>query len=371
VTHLKGRGSSGAPAGRKRSARAARVVGTRRVGIVSTSGPVKVAMIGLGWWGRKMTAVLAKAKDDIEIVCAAEPDPAGKEFAEANGFEHYDSDAEALQHPGVEAIIFATPHSLHAGQIARAVAAKKHIFCEKPLALTGKEAEAAVDACAKNKLVLGTGHERRFEPPVAQMLTMARSGLLGRIQQVEGNFSHDKFTALAPGNWRLDESEAPVGGMTATGIHLTDLATALLGQARDVRVSCESLSSRIPQGDTVSLHIRFKGGGTAYVSASLAMPFVSRFAVYGSRGWIDIRDKAHVEAPAGWVVTAAMAGGPITVTEVPPAEPVKDNLVAFARAIRGEALYPITGEDLVNNITILEATIKSAASDGAVVKVLN
>ena len=66
-------------------------------------------------------------------------------------------------------------------------------------------------------------------------------------------------------------------------------------------------------------------------------------------------------------VTAAMAGGPITVTEVPPAEPVKDNLVAFARAIRGEALYPITGEDLVNNITILEATIKSAASDGAVV----
>ena len=123
--------------------------------------------------------------------------------------------------------------------------------------------------------------------------------------------------------------------------------------------------------DQRPVHIRFSGGGTAYVSASLAMPFVSRFAVYGSRGWIDIRDKAHVEAPAGWVVTAAMAGGPITVSEVPPAEPVKDNLVAFARAIRGEALYPITGEDLVNNITILEATIKSAASDGAVVKVLN
>ena len=114
-----------------------------------------------------------------------------------------------------------------------------------PLALTRKEAEAAVDACAKNKLVLGTGHERRFEPPVAHMLTMARSGQLGRIQQVEGNFSHDKFTALAAGNWRLNELEAPVGGMTATGIHLTDLATALLGRARDVRVSCESLSSKI------------------------------------------------------------------------------------------------------------------------------
>ena len=199
------------------------------------------------------------------------------------------------------------------------------------------------------------------------MLAMARSGQLGRIQQVEGNFSHDKFTTLDPRNWRLNAEEAPVGGMTATGIHLTDLAVALLGQARDLRVSCERLSSEIPQGDTVSVHVRFREGGTAYVSASLAMPFVSRFAVFGSKGWIDIRDKAHVEAPAGWIVTSVIGGGGITVTDVPAAEPVKDNLVAFARAIRGKAPYPITGEELVNNITILEAAIKSAASDGAVV----
>ena len=329
--------------------------------------PVKVAMIGLGWWGKKMIAVLQQARNDIEIVCAAEPNPAGREFAAANNLRHYSSDQEAIQHPGVEAVILATPHSLHAEQIERAVAAGKHIFCEKPLALTRKAAEAVVAACAKNNLVLGMGHERRWEPPVAQLLAMARSGELGRIQQVEGNFSHDRFMTLDAGNWRLNADEAPVGGMTATGIHLTDLAVALLGRARDLRVSCERLSSKIPQGDTMSVHVRFKDGGTAYVSASLAMPFVSRFAVFGSKGWIDIRDKAHVESPAGWVVTSAAGGGPITVTEVPPSEPVKDNLVAFARAVRGEVPYPITGEDLINNITILEATIKSAASDGAVV----
>src|SRR5581483_8709454 len=122
---------------------------------MSKTGPVKVAMVGLGWWGKKMTAVLQKAKDDLEIVCAADPQPAGKEFAEANGLKHYGSDAEALQHPGVEAVILATPHSLHAEQIERAVAARKHIFAEKPLALSKKGAEIAVDACAKNKLVLG------------------------------------------------------------------------------------------------------------------------------------------------------------------------------------------------------------------------
>jgi predicted dehydrogenase len=336
---------------------------------MNSKGPVKVAMIGLGWWGRKMTVVLQKAKDDIEIVCAAEPNLAGKEFADTNGFAWYPDFKAALRHPGVEAVILATPHSLHAEQIKSAAAAKKHIFCEKPLALTRKGAEAAVRLCKRNRLVLGMGHERRWEPPVARMLDMARSGALGRIHQVEGNFSHDKFTTLDKSNWRLNKKEAPVGGMTATGIHLTDLAAALLGPAKDLRVSCERLSSKIPQGDTMSVHVRFKGGGTAYVSASLAMPFVSRFAVFGSKGWIDIRDKAHVEAPAGWVVTSAMAGEPIVVADLPPAEPVKDNLVAFARAIRGGPDYPIEGKELVNNISILEAIIKSASKNGAVVKV--
>ncbi len=173
------------------------------------NGPVKVAMIGLGWWGKKMTAVLKKAGMDIEIVCAAEPNPAGAEFAAANGFKHYASFKDALKHPGVEAVILATPHSLHAEQIKASVAARKHIFCEKPLALTKKGAEYAVNACKKNKLVLGMGHERRWEPPVAKMLEMARNGALGRIQQVEGNFSHDKFTTLDPNKLALEQEGSP------------------------------------------------------------------------------------------------------------------------------------------------------------------
>ena len=334
---------------------------------MSSHGPVRLAMIGLGWWGRKMTAVLQKAKQDIEIVCAAEPNPAGADFAKENDFPCYQNDNAALEHPGVEAVILATPHSLHAEQIERAVAAGKHIFCEKPLALTKAGAERAVNACAAKKLVLGMGHERRFEPPVAAMIEAAQNGSLGRLLQVEANFSHDKFVSLDAGNWRLDPAEAPVGGMTATGIHLTDLSTLLFGPARDVRVSCEKLASDIPQGDTMSAHIRFRGGGTAYISATLATPFISRFAVFGSKGWIDIRDKAHVESPAGWVVTSAETGSAIATVEIPPAEPVKDNLVSFARAIRGKETYRITGPQLVNNIAILEAIIASAAQDGAVV----
>jgi predicted dehydrogenase len=258
--------------------------------------------------------------------------------------------------------VLATPHSLHGAQIEAAVAAGKHVFCEKPLALTKAGAVKAVALCRNAGLVLGMGHERRWEPPVADLLGKADAGVLGRVHQVDANFSHNKFLSLDRNNWRLKPDQAPAGGMTATGIHLLDLSVRLLGPAESVLCHCEQLSSDLPQGDTVAAYVKFRGGGTSYVSASLANPFVSRFAVYGAKGWVDIRDKAHVESPAGWIVTSAMDGGSIVTSEVPPAEPVKDNLLSFARAVRGAETYPITGAQLIDNIALLEAVFASALS---------
>lgn len=324
---------------------------------------VRTAILGLGWWGRKMVQTMRAHREHLMFVRAVEPAlDAARDFASAHDLALTGDEQDVLDDPSIDAVVLATPHALHEAQIERAVAAGKHVFCEKPLALTRAAAERAVDLCRGAGLVLGMGHERRFEPPIADLIAQADSGRLGRIQQIEANFSHDKFLALAPSNWRLDPSQAPAAGMTATGIHLTDLAVRLLGRARDVRVSSERLASDIPQGDTLSTHIRFAGGGTAYVSASLAMPFVSRFAVYGNRGWIDVRDKAHVESPQGWVVTRAYAGSAIEVFEVPPAEPVRENLEAFAKAVRGEADYPITGEEMIANIALLEAIVRGARS---------
>lgn len=327
------------------------------------SAPVRIALVGLGWWGKKMLAVLQAAPDEIEVVRAVEPNLAGvAELCTERQLTVSADYTDALGDTNVEAVVLATPHALHTEQIKAAVAAGKHIFCEKPLALTAVEAARSVALCREAGLVLGMGHERRWEPPIAEMLARADAGALGRIQQIEANFSHDKFVALDRDNWRLKPDQAPAGGMTATGIHLLDLSVRLLGQAENVLCHCEGLSSDLPQGDTVAAYVKFAGGGTSYVSASLSNPFLSRFTVIGSKGWVDIRDKAHVEAPEGWVVTEALADGPISVREVAPAEPVKDNLVAFARTVRGKADYPITGAHLIDNIALLEAVFKSALS---------
>jgi predicted dehydrogenase len=325
--------------------------------------PVGVALVGMGWWGKKMLNVLAAAPSDIRVVRAVEPNlETARALCAEKGVALTADYVDALSDPDVEAVVLATPHALHGAQIEAAVAAGKHIFCEKPLALTKAGAEKAVRLCRDAGLVLGMGHERRWEPPVAELLARADAGDLGRIHQIEANFSHDKFLALDRDNWRLKADQAPAGGMTATGIHLLDLSVRLLGPAQSVWCVCEQLSSDLPQGDTVAAYIKFRGGGTSYVSASLANPFVSRLAVFGSKGWIDIRDKAHVEAPDGWVVTTAKVGGPITTAGSPAAEPVKDNLVSFARAVRGVERYRITAEHLVNNIALLEAVFASARS---------
>jgi predicted dehydrogenase len=327
------------------------------------SGPVGIALIGMGWWGQKMLHVLHAAPADIRVVRAVEPNiQTVKAVCADKGVPLSADYADALSDPAVEAVVLATPHALHEAQIEAAVAAGKHVFCEKPLALTKAGAEKAVALCRDAKLVLGMGHERRWEPPIAQMLAKADAGDFGRIHQIEANFSHDKFLTLDRNNWRLKADQASAGGMTATGIHLLDLSVRLLGPAESVLCICEQLSSDLPQGDTVAAYVRFRGGGTSYVSASLANPFMSRFTVYGARGWIDIRDKAHVEAPNGWIVTSAMSGGPITTAEIPAAEPVRDNLVSFARAVRGAENYPITAAQLVDNIALLEAIFASALS---------
>jgi predicted dehydrogenase len=327
------------------------------------TGPVGLALIGMGWWGRKIFDVLQAAPADIRVVRAIEPNIATvKAVCAQKGVPLSANYADALDDPTVDAVVLATPHALHEAQIEAAVAAGKHVFCEKPLALTKAGAERAVALCRDAGLVLGMGHERRWEPPIAEMLTKADAGEFGRIHQIEANFSHDKFLSLDRNNWRLKADQAPAGGMTATGIHLLDLSVRLLGPAESVLCICEQLSSDLPQGDTVAAYVKFRGGGTSYVSASLANPFMSRFTIYGAKGWIDIRDKAHVEAPAGWIVTSAMVGGPIATVEIPPAEPVKDNLVSFARAVRGAETYPITGAQLVDNIALLEAVFASSLS---------
>jgi predicted dehydrogenase len=321
---------------------------------------IGVAMIGLGWWGKKLSQSIAPSRI-MRVVRGIDPNgKATAGFAEICGFPIGARYEEALADPAVDAVILATPHALHARQIEQAVAAGKHIFCEKPLSLTRAGAEKSVALCRERGLVLGIGHERRYEAPVAEMLRAASSGELGTLLELEANFSHDKFLALPRDNWRFTPENAPAGGMTATGIHIFDLATALFGEGADARTINGAMASDFVTGDTSCAFVRYKSGAVAYVAAMLATPFIGRVALFGSGGWIEIRDKAHVESPQGWSVTRCRKGGSPEMSDAPPGEPVRANLEAFADAIAGRAPYPIPPQDMIANAAVMEAVIRSA-----------
>ena len=258
-----------------------------------------VAVCGLGWWGKTIVASL-KGSSKLRVVRTVDPDPAAGAFAEKEGLPFTRQLEDALKDPQVQGVVLCTPHTLHTEQIVRAAGAKKHVFCEKPLSLSRADVLRAVEACNRNQVALAVGHEKRFEPPVQELMRMAKSGELGTLLQIEANFVQDKFLSLPAGNWRLSAREAPAGPMTATGIHLLDLSVGLLGPAARVFASVRQLGSQLTNGDTLGILVSHQSGSNSLVSAILATPFDGRLALYGNKGWAEVRDKAHPEAPLGW-----------------------------------------------------------------------
>ena len=96
--------------------------------------------------------------------------------------------------------------------------------------------------------------------------------MLGVPLVVEGNFSQDKFLDLDPGNWRLSNAEAPVGPLSATGIHLVDLAIAVLGRPVDVLARLSTQATAFENGDTLTVTLGFEKGQTALITAVLTTP---------------------------------------------------------------------------------------------------
>jgi predicted dehydrogenase len=327
-----------------------------------------VAVCGLGWWGRIIVPLL-KTSSKLRVACVVDPDPKAAAFAAEQGIALRSFD-DALQDRAVQGVVLCTPHTLHTQQIIAAANARKHVFCEKPLAMSRADVLRSVQACSANGVKLAVGHEKRFEPPIQELMRMAKAGELGTLLQVEANFVQDKFLGLGADNWRLSQKEAPAGPMTATGIHLLDLSVGVLGPAERVFASVRQLGSQLTNGDTLGILINFKSGANALLGAVLATPFDGRFAVYGNKAWAEVRDKAHPEAPQGWTLTVHRRGGEKTVKEFPPAKAVLANLEAFAEAASGGAPYPVPQEQMIANVSALEAIFRSARS-GQLEKVEN
>lgn len=322
---------------------------------------IRAGIAGFGWWGQTIAGYLADSQE-VRVVAVAEPNETARMLAEAKGLEIFTRYEELAAHETLDAVILCTPHGFHSRQIIAAAEAGKHVFCEKPLCTSAEEVDAAIAAVQKAGVQLAIGHERRFEPAVVEMRSRIDAGEFGTLLSMEGNFSQDKFLTMDPENWRLSNKTAPVGPLSATGIHLVDLSVALFGRPQEVWARLGTRATRFENGDTLTITLGFEGGATSLITALLATPFFGRFCAFGSHGWFDIRDRTHPEAPTGWDVSVCKRGGTVEKIFYEPFPAVKENLETFARAIDGRAQYPVSLEEMRANVHTFDAVIRSVAS---------
>ncbi|KAA9160695.1 Gfo/Idh/MocA family oxidoreductase [Amycolatopsis acidicola] len=323
---------------------------------------ITAAIVGLGWWGATIASDLATS-DKIRPVLGVDPDPARRESAhEQAGIETTASFDDALASPSVDAVVLCSPHWFHTDQIVAAAKAGKHVFCEKPFATSSAGARDALAAVEAAGVQVGIGHERRFEPAVEELQRLVRDGELGTPLVFEGNFSQDKFLALPPDNWRLSAELSPAGPLSATGIHMVDLAISVLGRPVEVWARLGTLATSFANGDTLSITLAFESGATATITAVLTTPFIGRVCVLGSQGWAEIRDRSHPEKSEGWDVVVSRRGEENEKHAFPAFSGVRANLERFAGAAEGADPYPVTPAEIQLNADTFEAIVRSASS---------
>ena len=196
---------------------------------------IKAAVVGLGWWGRNIVKAL-RDSEGIRITHGFDPGAEGlATFASEQGVELVDSFASLLEDPAVDAVVVATPHSLHEPQALAALTAGKPVFCEKPLALNARGARRILEVSEQKGFPLGVGHERRFEPAMEEALAILSGGRQGQLLHMEANVSHNVLAGLNAANWRHNSIDAPAAAMTALGVHLSDLFISFAGRPTRVR----------------------------------------------------------------------------------------------------------------------------------------
>ena len=323
---------------------------------------LKAAVIGLGWWGKHIVR-RTKGSRDIKLVLAVDQNTALEAFAKEHEVPYAARFEDALASKDVEAVLLATPHSMHTSQIAAAAKAGKHVFCEKPLALTRVDAEASVAACKAAGVFLGIGHERRYEPAMTELRRIVKAGELGTIMHAEACFNHDKLANVPQGDWRTSPKDAPAAGMTAMGIHLSDAFIDLFGPVAEAYAMTAARVAYKDNGDVVSALLRHQSGVTSYINAILVTHHRITYLVYGSEGWADVVYDTHPDTPGASRLRAEWRDGRKWSQEYQWEDTVRLNLEAFARASQGKGTYMFTDEQKIANAATLEAITRSVAEN--------
>ena len=332
---------------------------------------INAAIVGLGWWGKTLVEAAEKSAA-IRFISGATRTmtPEIEGFAKRHGLRlaaNYDA---VLAERGIDAVVLATPHSMHGAQVVAAAQAKKHIFCEKPFTLTKEEAEAAVAAVRQAGVTLALGYNRRIHPEMVKLRDMIRSGELGTILHVEATMTFPNVLFINPSHWRADKHETPCGGLMPMGVHAIDGMIDLCGPIDHVFAQSFRRAASIDADDTTSILLRMKDGMSGYLGTMTTTGPGFSFQVFGSKGWLRLEGVTHVAGASSEERRTRLFGackfqpvkGEAKTWQAATMDISRAALEAFAKAAEGGPAYPIPYDQMIHGVAVTEAIVRSAAS---------
>lgn len=322
-----------------------------------------MAVVGVGRWGGVLADAAGRGTGLSLVACTSRSAEHRAAFAKTYGCRDLPSYQAVLADPEVEGVLITTPHSLHAEQVTAAARAGKHVLVEKPFTLTVNDGRRATEACRRAGVVLAVGHQRRKQAASRALKRLLDEGVLGRVAQVEGNFSGDIGFTFKPGIWRADRAETPAGAMTNIGIHHVDTYQYLLGPiARVTAFSGRVALTGVEIDDATSIVFEFAAGGLGYLGTSwVHANRTSVITLHGTeaQAWHEVDGTRLYLARRGQPERAAV---PLT-----PVDPIVEELAEFARCVREGAKPEVGGEEGTANVAVLEAIVESIETGRAVV----
>jgi len=246
--------------------------------MTQTSTP-SVALVGCGQWGRNIARTLANL-GALKLVCDTDG-PRSELFARSLGADFTPDIEQAIHAPGISAIALATPAVTHAALAQQALHAGKHVFVEKPIALSIADANEIATLARRLGRVLMVGHLLQYHPVFIKLLRMVRDGQLGKLQYIYSN-------RLNQGRIRTEEN-----ALWSLAPHDLSMILALAGEfPTAVYASAQAaIQSSIP--DLVVADYSFRNGLKAHVFCSWLNAYKEhRLVVTGDKGMAVFLDSA-------------------------------------------------------------------------------
>ena len=241
---------------------------------------IRVGVAGLGHWGPNLARNF-HALGALAAVCDAREEARQAVTARLAGVSAF-ADFDALLSAGIDAVVIATPAATHGALVARALAAGKHVFVEKPLCLDLDEAKALGAEATRRNLTLMVGHLLLYHPAFNALEALVADGRLGRLRYIYSN-------RLSLGKIRREEN-----ALWSFAPHDVSMILALAGRA-PVRAMTSGGSYLLPTvADTTLSHLDFADGMRAHVFVSWLHPYKDhRLVVVGSEGMASFHDSAQ------------------------------------------------------------------------------